>query len=272
MSVTRRADLPTATEAELAELFGSRRPAIFLDYDGVLTPIVSQPDLALISPDMRSAVRRLAEVTTVAVVSGRDLEDVRSKVGVEGIHYAGSHGFDIVGPDGRPAAPELEELFDPYLEPLADATETVEHELSHLDGVLVERKRFASAIHYRNVDRARVADVEGAVRDAASRFPNLAVTSGKEIFEFRPDLDWDKGRAVEWLIDQIGIDVERQIPVYLGDDVTDEDAFRALRATGLGVVVGTDGPDTLATFALEDCDAVRRFLTAVAELRVETDG
>jgi trehalose-phosphatase len=129
---------------------------------------------------------------------------------------------------------------------------------------MVERKRFATAIHFRNADRSEVAAVEAAVRDVAAAYPALVVTTGKEIFEYRPDFDWDKGKALEWLLDELGIEVERQVPIYLGDDTTDEDAFRSVRDIGVGIVVGSDGPQTLATFCLADTTEVERFLAQLA--------
>lgn len=261
-----RDDLPNALSefASMRGLMRHRRPVVFTDYDGVLTPIVATPDLAVLDDRMRRAVEEVAGTTTLAVISGRDLQDVRSKVGVDGIYYAGSHGFDIVGPDGRPTGEDLIDRFSAYLAPLKDAGDDIEDRLSGIEGVLVERKRFATAIHYRNVDRTRLDEVEQAVRVVAGGHPTLAVTSGKEIFEYRPDFDWDKGRALEWLLSELGDEVGEATPAYLGDDTTDEDAFRALRDRGVGVVVGLDGPATLARFSLRDCDEVREFLIRVA--------
>ncbi len=264
--VVPRRDLPNALSefGTLKQLCSGRRPVMFTDYDGVLTPIVATPDLAVLDDRMRRALEAVASTTTLAVISGRDLQDVRSKVGVDGIYYAGSHGFDIVGPDGRPTGEDLVDQFAAYLDPLKAATDRIADRLSRVEGVLIERKRFATAIHFRNVDRARVAEVDRAVRDVAVGHSTLTVTSGKEIFEYRPDFDWDKGRALEWLLSQLGDEVGGSTPAYLGDDTTDEDAFRALRDRGVGVVVGLAGPATQARFSLRDCDEVREFLIRVA--------
>ncbi len=261
-----RRNLPNALSqfAALRGMMRERRPVVFTDYDGVLTPIVATPDLAVLDDRMRRAVEEVASTTTLAVISGRDLRDVRSKVGVDGIYYAGSHGFDIVGPDGRPTGEDLIDGFSAYLAPLNDATDRIAGRLSRIEGVLIERKRFATAVHYRNVDRARIDEIEQAVRDVAAGHPTLTVTSGKEIFEYRPDFDWDKGRVLEWLLSELADEVGEATPAYLGDDTTDEDAFRALRDRGVGVVVGLDGPATLARFSLHDCDEVREFLLRLA--------
>lgn len=261
-----RSDLPDPLEVgdRFTGALGGRSPVVFTDYDGVLSPIMPTPDQAVMSESMRAAVEAAAEATTLAVVSGRDLADVRAKVDVPGIYYAGSHGFDILDPAGDPAGGDLVDRFERYLDPLAAASDEVEARLRSVAGTMVERKRFATAIHYRNAGRPDVPLVEATVREVAQSYPALEVTTGKEIFEFRPDFDWDKGKALEWLVDEIGIDVSSQVPLYLGDDTTDEDAFRAIRTYGVGIVVGTDGPPTHASFCLADTGEVERFLLELA--------
>jgi len=255
---------PLRQPEPFAAALDGRSPVLFTDYDGVLAPIMPTPDEAVMSASMRDAVRAAADALTLAVVSGRDLADVRSKVDIPGIYYAGSHGFDIVDPNGSPAGGGLAERFEAYLDPLARASNTVEARLSAIDGVLVERKRFATAIHYRNAGRGDLGAVETAVRDVVAAFPMLLVSTGKEIFEYRPDLDWDKGTALEWLLGRLGVDNSTQAPIYLGDDTTDEDAFRSIESIGVGVVVGIDGPPTLARFSLTDTPEVERFLLGLA--------
>lgn len=264
-SVTRDArDLPSALDSwdRIASRLAGRRPVLFLDYDGTLTPIVSQPEDAVLSEEMRATLRRLAELCTVAIVSGRDRGDVEPLVGLEQLVYAGSHGFDIKGPDGlrmeheggREALPALEEAEAALVERLAD-----------VDGARVERKRFAIAIHYRNVAEADVSRVADAVDELARRHETLRISGGKKVFELRPDLDWDKGRAVLWLMDALNLNEGEVEPFYIGDDVTDEDAFRAIADRGVGIVVGVPPHATAAHYALRDTDAVRRFLQRMIE-------
>ncbi|MGB5380047.1 MAG: trehalose-phosphatase [Acidimicrobiia bacterium] len=262
-----RANLPSAADhfGEIESLLGARKPAVFLDYDGVLTPIVEHPDLAVLSDETRAVLTDLASVATVAVVSGRDVADVRGKVQVPGIYYAGSHGFDIISPSGEPVIDERLDRFTTYLAPLDAATEQLEDRLRDVPGAQVERKRFAIAVHYRRVADTNYALVEKAVRDTAPTVPSLRVATGKKIFEFRPDFDWDKGRAMRWLLGELGLDREMVTPVYLGDDTTDEDAFRVIRKRGVGVVVGREGEPSLARFALEDTGEVTEFLARIAE-------
>lgn len=263
MSATRpRSTLPSAIEAfdQLIESADGRRPVVFLDYDGVLTPIVSHPDLALLSDETRSVVAELAERTAVAVISGRDTADVRSKVGVDTVWYAGSHGFDIVGPDGVAADDDTLSRFDQYVPLLTEAADEIERQIAEIAGVHVERKRFAVAVHFREAADDAEPVVEQIVRAIGEGDDRLEVTTGKKIFELRPAVEWDKGRALRWLMDRLGIDRTTSLPFYLGDDVTDEDAFVALEGGGVGIVVGQDGGPTHATYTLDDPDGVRTFL------------
>ena len=237
--------------------------AVFLDYDGTLTPIVDDPDDALLSDGMRSAITDLASTTLVAIVSGRDLEDVRDKVAIEGLAYAGSHGFDIRHPDGS-----SEQLAVDALEALDAAEHDLEDRVAEVPGARVERKRFAIAVHDRAVDdeqqRQRLADIVAEVGEAHD---GLRSTGGKRIHELRPDIDWDKGRAIEMLLAEL--DAEDRIPIYVGDDLTDEDGFRAVVARdGVAVVVRGEDDErlTLADAALETPADTERFLTELAEL------
>ena len=255
--------MPIRTLPEARERLGTlagRNPAIFLDYDGVLTPIVDSPDRAVLSEDMRLTLLRVRDRRPLAVVSGRDLADVREKVGVEGIAYAGSHGFEIVTPDGRHELRGAEHLPD------LDAAEAELRDRLP-PGAGLERKRVAIAVHVRGMKPEAVPEVARVVEEVAARHPRLRLTEGKRILELRPDLDWDKGRALRWFLEVLGLgDV---VAVYVGDDVTDEDAFREVRATGLGIVVRgeDDARPTLAHAALDGPDDVREFLEALADLR-----
>lgn len=266
MSPRPRSELPSALdEFEQLELdTHGRRPSVFLDYDGVLTPIVAHPDLAIMSPEMRAVVEDLATVTEVAVISGRDTADVMDKVGLEGVWYAGSHGFDIVGPDGRRPDDRSLDRFEQYTRPLGSAADTIEEGISGIAGAHLERKRFAVAVHFREAPEGSDQTIEELVRGIAARNGLLKVTTGKMIFELRPAVEWDKGRALEWLIPRLDIDLDASIPFYLGDDVTDEDAFAVLVDAGIGIVVGSEDEPTLAAYSLEDPDEARVLLSRLA--------
>jgi len=252
------ADLPSALERrrEIERRIGDRRPVVFLDYDGVLTPIVERPEDATLSPDAREALERLAGRVPVAVISGRDLEDVREMVGVEGIVFAGSHGFDIAGPEGLVEQRAVEAL------PRLDDAERALRQLERVPGARIERKRFTVAVHYRQVDEDQVPEVEVEVERVAADVGGLRVTGGKKVLELRPDVPWDKGRALLRLLEVLGLDGDDVVPIFIGDDVTDEDALRALPERGIGIVVRGEEDDraTSASYALADAGEVIAFL------------
>ena len=251
-------DLPSALERadEIRTLLSGRRVAVFLDYDGTLTPIVERPEDALLPAETRAAIERLAALAPVAIVSGRALADVRRLIGIEGITYAGSHGFDVVLPDGSAHQRGTE-----FLPALEAAERDLRARLASVPGAQIEAKTFAIAVHVRRVREELVPDVEAAVAEVAAADPRLRRTGGKKVFEIRPAVAWDKGKALLWLLDvlELGPGV---LPVYVGDDETDEDAFRAVRDRGLGVVVRGEGDDrpTLARYTLRDTEEARAFV------------
>jgi len=248
-------------EAIRARLAG-RRPAVFLDFDGTLAPIVERPESAAIDAPTRAVVERLARHCPVAVVSGRDLPDVMKRVGLDNIYYAGSHGFDIAGPRGMHHAHQkgVEAL------PALDAAEQALREaLRDIDGALIDRKRFSLAIHYRLVRGDHAAAVERAVDEALRQHHGLRKGRGKKVFELQPDVAWDKGAAVRWLLHELELEQPDVLPVYIGDDVTDEDAFRALGDQGLCIAVLDEPRPTAARYRLEDPQEVRALLEALDE-------
>ncbi len=232
-------------------------PAVFLDYDGTLTPIVAVPGAAVLSSDMRERIRRLAELCPVAVISGRDREDVRARVGLDALAYAGSHGYDIVGPFGRFEHRVGEDSRDA----LAALARMLERALADVPGAMVEEKQFSLAVHFRRTAPADEPRVRSLVARVLSddRWSRFAAAEGKKVLDLRPDAGWHKGKAVRWLLD--ALQAAGRTPVYVGDDTTDELAFAELSGDGVTVKVGP-GP-TQARFHLPDVGAVGGFLDAL---------
>lgn len=249
--------------AELRRRLDQHAPALFLDYDGTLTPIVTQPEMARMRDDMREVIRELASRCTVAIVSGRDRADAKDLVALDEVYYAGSHGFDISGPDGfRMEQPDAQS----YLDDLDEAEQRLMAVTARIPGARVERKRYAIAVHYRNVAQADQQAVEQAVAEAAAAHPRLRRRGGKKIFELQPDIEWHKGKAVEFLLRTLEPSGPGVIPLYLGDDVTDEDAFNALKGRGIGVFVGPPDQPTAADYRLADVDEVIELLRRINRL------
>jgi trehalose 6-phosphate phosphatase len=245
----RMSQLPDASQAlGLAAGLTARRPAVFFDFDGTLSDIVDDPDSARPVAGTVEALQRLAAQCPVAVLSGRDLADVTKRLGVPGIWYAGSHGFELTAPDGTHHQNDAAAEAIPVLE---RAAAELRDRFRSIPGVRVEHKRFGVAVHYRNAARDRVDEVAAAVRAAGQR-DGLRVTTGREVIELRPNVDWDKGKTLRWVIDHLR---EAQsggplMPIYVGDDITDEDAFDAVRQDGIPVLVRHDEDGDRATAAL----------------------
>jgi len=230
---------------------------IFLDYDGTLTPIVATPDLAVLSLEMKGVVENLCAHYKVSVVSGRATDDVRSKVQIDGIFYAGSHGFEIVSPDGdvniNEQAQTIRHVIDEVHEKLSD-------QLREVEGALVEHVKYTISVHYRLVSDEDAPKVKEAVENILKKYPNLRKTSGKKVFELRPDIDWHKGKAVEWILTVLGYDAQKHVAIYIGDDVTDEDAFGVLEDKGFGILVAQEPRASKAKYMIKDTEEVKDVL------------
>lgn len=245
---------------------GARRLFLGLDFDGTLAPHVDDPA----SAELTSANRRVLEALSrrqavdIAVISGRALDDVRTRVGLPGIEYAGNHGLELDDPSARPDAAQ-------YRSTIQTVCQRLETRLDTIPGCEIENKEITATVHYRTA----ADDVESRVRsivetvvesverdtddDGASSDSGLCCTSGANIVEIRPAVDWDKGDAVRWFIR----DCPECLPMYIGDDTTDEDVFRAIAPDGIGVHVGTD--ETAATYRVADVEDVTRLLQWLAD-------
>ncbi len=252
--------LPHARELlrDLAADCRAGRLALFLDFDGTLAPIAAHPRLARLDAGLRRTLAALAARLPVAIVSGRAAADVCRLVGIEEIYIAGSHGFEITGPGGL-----AHDEGAPFTAELDAAEGELAEAVAGLPGVWVERKPYAIAVHFRDAPADILPALEARIAALARRHPALLLKGGKKVFELRPAKAWDKGRAVLWLLDHV-MGRDRRA-VFLGDDVTDEDAFRQLEGRGIGIVVGEEQRLTHARYRLRDPSEVRAFLTALLE-------
>ena len=242
------------------------RLAVFLDYDGTLTPIVSHPEDAWLPESMRQTLQSLAACVPVAILSGRDLDDVRGRVHVDGIVYAGSHGFDIAGAGGL-----RRELGAAYLPVLDEAETELREALDEIPGAQLERKHFSVAAHYRNVNESDGLRVAQAVDAVAARRRELRRMDGKKVYELLPDIDWNKGKAVLWLLETLGLERRNVLPIYIGDDRTDEDAFRAIEKRGVAILVSEQPQITAASYWLNNPEDVERFLQKITDRLHDTE-
>lgn len=252
-------------DAFVAGLRG-KRLAVFLDYDGTLTPIVKDPDRAFMADQMRDIVRCLATLFPTAIISGRGREKVQSFVKLQELFYAGSHGMDISGPQGD-RRQSLEQLafraaarFEPIMQ---EVFRWLQQRIKSIPGATVEDNKFCVSVHFRNCEEESWPEVQAVLAEALQMQPELRLSRGRKVLELRPQVEWNKGHAVEHLLGALGLgSYDDVMPLYIGDDRTDEDAFQMLadRSSGFGILVSSRAKPTAAKFTLRDPTEVMTFL------------
>jgi len=258
-------DLPSAIHSYSSILLKimNKKPILFLDYDGTLTPIVKDPEKAYLSEDMRGILEKLANRTQVCMVSGRAMQTVKDFVKLENVVYAGSHGFNISGPGNMHMEPKGGKN---ALESLNEVEIMLNNKIRSIENVYIERKKYAIAIHYRNIkNKDDVAEVKEQVKKIIDDFENLKWDSGRKLLEVKPNINWHKGKAILWLIEKLNFDSEEYVPFFIGDDVTDEDGFVALKNKGITVKVNSHGKKTNAQYRLENVEEVKTFLDTLKD-------
>ncbi|XP_024637265.1 probable trehalose-phosphate phosphatase G isoform X2 [Medicago truncatula] len=257
----------------------NKKIAMFLDYDGTLSPIVEDPDCAFMTEPMRTTVRRVAKCFPTAIISGRSRDKVFDLVKLTELYYAGSHGMDIIGPvsdtlhENHPDCVKSTDdqgneitLFQPakeFLPMIDEVFRTLIDITKDIEGAKVENHKFCVSVHYRNVEENNWTVIAQRVHDILKNYPRLRSTHGRKVLEIRPVIDWNKGKAVEFLLESLGLtDMNDVLPIYIGDDKTDEDAFKVLRESnrGCGILVSSVRKDSNALYSLRDTSEVMRFL------------
>jgi trehalose-phosphatase len=244
---------------------------LLLDYDGTLTPIVSRPEQALLSSDNRGKLSALAKKSafSLGIISGRPLPELKTMVGIAGIYYAGNHGLEIEGPGLK--------LINPMAQAakaeMKDLAGQFSARLGGIEGTIVEDKGLSLSIHYRLVKQDEVdtaAEIFQQITSPWLQKGKIRITSGKKVWEVRPPIDWHKGKAVETITKEIKAthDGEQLLTIYLGDDTTDEDAFRIIhRPQGWSIFVGEEKPSSNADYFLTATSEVMAFLSSLRELK-----
>ncbi|MGH7450700.1 MAG: trehalose-phosphatase, partial [bacterium] len=225
-----------------------------------LTPIVGRPNWATLSPEMKETLRALSRPkhTSLAIISGRALADVRARVGIESLIYAGNHGLEIQGPDFEfvePTAAARQKALQQLSEHLAA-------DLSCFHSVHVEQKGLTTSIHFRGARAEEVKKIKSIVGIKLATLPHFLITKGKMVYEIRPCVAWNKGAAVHWISARLA--KRKALAIYLGDDATDEDAFAAL-PEGITVKIGGTEP-TAAQYRLDNTEQVQKFLFWLAQM------
>lgn len=241
------------------ELEKRRKACVLMDFDGTISPFAKRPHLASIPSRAKGALIALSSNPSflVGVISGRSLADVRKMVGVPGIFYAGNHGLEVDGPGLKFQHPLAERLQGEVKECASNLTRS----LKGFRGAIVEDKGFTASVHYRLLREERVAPLLSEVEVEVKGHKGLAIRHGKRVVEIKPDLGWGKGKAVELIIAGSGGGC---LPMYIGDDETDEDAFASPMIHWTVRVMDEDSP-TKARYRLRGVDEVISFLERLAE-------
>uniref|UniRef100_K4A1L8 Trehalose 6-phosphate phosphatase n=1 Tax=Setaria italica TaxID=4555 RepID=K4A1L8_SETIT len=264
---------PSALNAfeKIAAYGKGKKTVLFLDYDGTLSPIVDEPDNAIMSDQMREVVRNAALHLPTAIISG-------------------SHGMDIMGPVGETGSvtgnrsctnssmkqDKEVKIFQAASEfiPMNNDRRDIQcsAKIRGIDGAKVENNKFCVSVHYRNVNEKDWPLVARCTDDILKAYPRLRLSHGRKVLEVRPVIDWNKGKAVEFLLDSLGLaDSGNVLPIYIGDDRTDEDAFKVLREDkrGFGILVSSVPKESHAVYSLVDPSEVMDFLKRLVKWKEE---
>lgn len=267
--------LLTVWPSVASRLAASPRVLLLSDYDGTLSPIVARPELAVLPSETRQALAGLAAHHPrfrVGIVSGRGLSDLRERVDLHGIIYAGNHGLEITFPANL--FPENSLLETSFTHPraaclrpvLRNAAEELRERLHRHPGVIVEDKGLTLSVHYRQASPESVPEIRRDFDEVISAAPpeDVRVTQGKMVLEVRPNIQWGKGQA----IGKIRETAERDaLPIFFGDDLTDEEGFQVVQdASGIAVFVGSARQPTRAAYRVDSPGEVAETLRLLFNL------
>ncbi len=232
----------------------SARVALFLDFDGTLSTIVPNPTDAELDPDIRSTLKLLTARPdfSLSIVSGRALTDVRKRVGLADAIYVGNHGLEIESDSICFREPEAEAL----RRELRSLSLQLKLALSDTDGLEIEDKGLTLSVHFRRVNDHLHDWVRSVAFSTVERSRSFSCREGKMVLEVKPQVNWHKGHAIKWITREIL--PPSSLSIYIGDDVTDEDAFAAI-PEGITIRVG-EAAETHAQYLLSDVLAVGQFL------------
>ncbi|MED6161441.1 hypothetical protein PIB30_060754, partial [Stylosanthes scabra] len=270
---------------EILSIAKGKEIVLFLDYDGTLSPIVDDPDQAHISNAMRIALCEIASCFQTAIISGRRRNKVYEFVKLRNLYYAGSHGMDISTPLGSSnnenqkhqtkAIDENGNQFvnflpaKEYLSTIQEIIEVLRETIATIKGPTIEDNLYCISVHYRRVKSEEdVGVLKEIVESIIKAYPDFQISGGRKVMEIRPKINWDKGRALLYLLETLGFDNFNDVlPIYIGDDKTDEDAFKVIDHIGHGfpIIVSSVAKDTMASFSLRDPSHVMAFLIRLAK-------
>ena len=242
----------------------SKSILLLLDYDGTLTPIAPTPAAAVLDHRVRKILASIAyrDKYSVGIISGRSLSEVKRLVKVKGIYYAGNHGLEIEGAGVNFVHPDFL-CFQSWIREIHQMLRAITRGIK---GVVLEDKGMTLSLHYRLVDKKWVAKLKMAFNRLCAPYQKegkVKLTSGKKVLEVRPAIAWDKGEALK-KIKQFTPPASGGLTFYIGDDKTDEDAFKVIKGKDISILVGKISGSS-ARYYLKDTKEVGEFLERVNE-------
>lgn len=253
---------------ELKERIGGKPIFLFLDFDGTLAPIVETPDKAALPRETKELLIGLIKCPKLkmAFISGRKLTDLKKKVDLKGAIYSGNHGLEIEGPKIKfnSAMPRS------YRKVIERIRDRIEEKTASIPGVFIEDKGLSLSLHYRLANKDQISLIKTIFHETAIVYlikNQIKVKPGKMVLEVRAPVEWNKGKVVLWLLSRqkFALSKNNVFPIYIGDDITDEDAFRALGKNGLTIFVG-EPKKSLAQYYLKSTSEVIEFLREILKL------
>ena len=236
-----------------------REILFFLDYDGTIAPIKRTPSLAKITKPAKNTILKLSKKPNVKVfiVSGRSLKDIKKFVGIPGITYAGNHGMEISGPGLRYVNKTAKTLKPSIKKAINFLKKNIK-----VRGVIFENKGYTASVHYRVVDERDLPIFKKVFFKYIKKLKklyNVKVTLGKKIFEIRPKVEWNKGKSIKWILGKKGYQ-KKCLSICIGDDITDEDSFKAVGKKGITIFVSRKKKKTSAQYTVDSPREVHKLL------------
>ncbi|MFN3739318.1 MAG: trehalose-phosphatase [Thermodesulfovibrionales bacterium] len=246
----------------LYRIKASQKIALFLDFDGTLVPIQKDPSKCFLSEDIKKQLKLLAHSKNIylTIISGRSLSDIKKRVGLRKICYGGNHGFDISCPSLRYTHPKALSA-----KPIINhVKQQLQKEIKNIKGAFLEDKGYSLSLHFRSVKEEYIHPLKIIFYKKVKGFLKkklLTVMRGKMVLELIPDASWNKGKAVLYILRRLGKDY---LPIYIGDDQTDETAFETLKKSGITIQVGKS-KKTSARYYLKDYREVSQLLQQIQQ-------
>lgn len=236
---------------------------LFFDFDGTLVPIQNDPSLCWLDKETKSYLKRIVSkgFAPVAILSGRSLKDIKKRINIKGIYYSGNHGLEISGRGLKFIHPQAKSM----IKSLKHIKDIISKAISHIPGVFIEDKYLSFTLHFRMADEKGKKKAKSIFYKTISRgFKNMPfkVLKGKQILELAPNIEWDKGKTVHYILKNAK---QECTPLYIGDDLTDETAFLALRGQGITIRIGKS-KHTHAEYYLVAQEEIQKFFQTIYDI------